>query len=435
MARVGLNYDNYGLGDQYYNSICRVLEATTLRIGSIREAYDNVDSSIFETNSFPLNTYIDDLKKAIGDTTSIMNSANELADYATTNFKNAEDAIEEDINKFKEKMHDLFDGLEFDGFHFQSENLVYWEPGVAGYTAQGYTETDEYKIISAYKKGSNSRLYYYDKKTGEYIGYVELNNQAHVGGTAYDPDDNLIFVTGDDGKVNCYDHKAIETALNSGRKSSSGGIVIDLNNKAYSGIEVECDIDIKDELRTKDAATIYYHDGKIYVATYRTKGDLVSYDINCDRKNGKVNLDVGEMHVVSHNCPSAVQGISIFEKDGKTYVAFARSAKLSPSSVDIYELNDDETLGDLSGSVSFNHHGLEGIEVHDDGSITGIYEFEGATTLDVNVDNVIGNGRKNPHDTAYYHQAKFWNKYIKRNGNHSYDDAIWQEEHPDYYYQ
>ena len=32
--------------------------------------------------------------------------------------------------------------------------------------------------------------FYIDKETGEYIGYVELNNQDHVGGIAYDQDDN-----------------------------------------------------------------------------------------------------------------------------------------------------------------------------------------------------------------------------------------------------
>ena len=252
-------------------------------------------------------------------------------------------------------------------------------------------------------------------------------------------DENGNFVTGDDGKVNCYDHNAIEDALKANTQHNSEHFIIDLNSKQYESIEIECNINIKEELKTDDAATIYYHNGKIYVSTYRTKGDLVSYDINCNRNQGKVDLDVGQMHVISHNCPSAIQGISIFERDGKTYVAFARSAKFSPSSIDVYELNDDETLGDFSGSTSFKHQGLEGIKVNDDGTVTGIYEYEGSNTLDKNIDDIIGNGEKNKHDSSYNAKANFWNKTIHGLNNSSYDEAIAREEmeknpYANYYY-
>ncbi len=431
---INLNYDNYESGKIHFNTLAELVESSIVKINQTKKDYEAIDNSIFETSTFPVDSYLDDLNNAMTNTKKIIYNSSELAKYVVDNFNGAEEAIEADINKFKQYMEELFGGVSFNGFHFESKNIVYWEPGSEGYTAQGYTETEKYKVISAYKDGDYSRLYYYDKETGEFVGYVILNNKAHAGGTAYDPDDDIIFVTGEDGKVNCYDHKAIEDALEIGKEKLQGTNIVDLNNGKYPGVEVECNIDIRDELKTKDAATIYYHDGKLYVGTYRTKGDLVSYDVNCSRKpNGKVDLDVGQMHVVSHNCPSAVQGISIFERDGKTYVAFARSAKLSPSSIDVYELNDDDTLGDMSGSISIAHKGLEGIKVNDDGSITGIYEYEGATTLDDNIDKIIGNGKKNEHDTAYYHQAYFWNMFVKRNGNVSYEDAMRQLADPEYY--
>ena len=104
-----------------------------------------------------------------------------------------------------------------------------------------------------------------------------------------------------------------------------------------------------------------------------------------------------------------------------------------------YELNDDETLGDFSGSTSFKHQGLEGIKVNDDGTVTGIYEYEGSTTLDKNIDDIIGNGEKNKHDSSYNAKANFWNKTIHGLNNSSYDEAIAREEmeknpYANYYY-
>ena len=430
MAKIELNYNNIDIAKPSYDSLNNIIGSCKKHISSTKEEYEEIDSSILETKSFPLNKYIDDFYSSIEYVGNLIDIGNELADYTVNTFKGAEEAIEADINKFRTKMSELFGSTSYDGFHFNSESIVYWEPGIEGYTAQGYTTTSDYKIISAYKKDSNSRLYYYDIKTGEYIGYVELNNQAHVGGTAYDPDHNLIFVTGSNGKVNCYDHEAIEQVLTTGNKQSSQGpVVIDLNTDKYKGIEVNCDINIKDELRTDDPATIYYHNGKLYVSTYRAKGDLVSYDISCDRKEeGTIKVDAGQMNVVSHNCPSATQGIAIFERNGKSYVAFSRSATFSPSSIDVYELNDDGTLGKMSGTRTFPHQGLEGIEVNEDGSVTGIYEYEGSTSLDTNIDNIIDNGQENPHNADYLAKATIWNKYIHGLDNASYDEALRNEQ-------
>ena len=405
---IKLNYDNYDSGIVYLDCLAELVESSITKINQTKEDYETIDSSILETSTFPVYAYIGDLNNAMSNTRKIFYNSSELAKYVVDNFNGAEEAIEEDINKFKQFMEELFGGVSFDGFHFESEDIVYWEPGTHGYTAQGYTETDNYKIVSAYKKGSNSRLYYYDKETGEFVGYVELNNKDHVGGITYDPDDKLLFVTGSDGEVNCYDHEAIEQAMATA-DLDTGKPAIDLNNEQYSGIEIDCNINIEDELGIDDPATIYYHDGKLYVATYRSKGDLVSYDIKCNRsKDGKVSVDGGQMHIISRDCPAATQGISIYEKDGKKYVAFARSAKGMKSSIDVYELNDDETLGEMSGSITIDHKGLEGIKINDDGTVTGIYEYEGATSLDIDIDNVIGNGEENPRDPLYENAGAIW---------------------------
>ena len=62
----------------------------------------------------------------------------------------------------------------------------------------------------------------------------------------------------------------------------------------------------------------------------------------------------------------------------------------------------------MSGSITIDHKGLEGIKVNDDGTVTGIYEYEGASTLDVDIDNIIGNGEKKPRDTIYEGAGAFW---------------------------
>ncbi len=406
--RIRLNYENYDTGKIHYDNLINYIEIAKKQNRTIKNNYLDLDSSSFDIYSFPINMYISDLDESIKCSEEIIKISDKLATYAVDNFKDAEEATQEEIDKFLNKREELYANINSDGYHFESEKIVYWEPGIAGYTSQGYTETDNYKIVSAYKIGENSRLYYYDKETGKYIGYVELNNKAHVGGITYDQDDKILFVTGSDGEVNCYDHEAIEQALATTTKGNDGRAKIDLNSENYSGVELDCNININ-ELGIDDPATIYYHDGKLYVSTYRKKGDLVSYDIKCNRtSDGKVEVDGGQMHIISTDSPSATQGISIFEKDGKKYVAFARSAMVINSSIDVYELNDDETLGKMSGSISLPHTGLEGIKVHEDGTVTGIYEFEGATTLDVNIDNILGNGKENPLDKAYEGAGAFW---------------------------
>lgn len=406
--RIRLYYEKYDIGKKNYDNLIEVTGDAQKQTATVKSEYLSLDTTDFDVYSFPINMYISDLAESIEYSEQIIRISDELAKYAVDNFKDAEEATMEEIERFMNKREALYSSVSSDGYHFDSENIVYWEPKIHGYTAQGYTETDEYKIVSAYKKGSNSRLYYYDKETGKFVGYVELNNKDHVGGITYDPDDKLLFVTGSDGEVNCYDHEAIEQAMATA-DLDPGKPAIDLNNEQYSGIEIDCNINIEDELGIDDPATIYYHDGKLYVSTYRSKGDFVSYDIKCNRsKDGKVSVDGGQMHIISRDCPAATQGISIYEKDGKKYVAFARSAKGMKSSIDVYELNDDETLGEMSGSITIDHKGLEGIKINDDGTVTGIYEYEGATSLDIDIDNVIGNGEKNPRDPLYENAGTIW---------------------------
>ena len=140
---ITLNYNNYDSGLIHFNFLAEFVEGTIERINQTKEDYEAIDSSIFETSTFPVDSYIGDLDNAISNSKKIIYNSSELAKYVVDNFNGAEEAIEADINKFKQFMEELFGTVSFDGFHFESEDLVYWEPGTEGYTAQGYTETDD----------------------------------------------------------------------------------------------------------------------------------------------------------------------------------------------------------------------------------------------------------------------------------------------------
>ena len=65
-------------------------------------------------------------------------------------------------------------------------------------TPQGLAVTEDYLIVSAYcgSKTHNSVLYLIDKKSHEFIKEIVLRNKSHVGGLAYDPIHQNLWIAG-----------------------------------------------------------------------------------------------------------------------------------------------------------------------------------------------------------------------------------------------
>ena len=94
-----------------------------------------------------------------------------------------------------------------------NKTLEYPEIKKEGFTPQGITTVGNNYLVSAYKKGENSKIYIYDKVTKKLTGEIILNNRAHVGGISYDEKNNILYVAGSKGTVNIYDYNKIKKNL------------------------------------------------------------------------------------------------------------------------------------------------------------------------------------------------------------------------------
>ena len=271
-----------------------------------------------------------------------------------------------------------------------------------GYTVQGYTIIDQSKnkngnnkvLITAYKKGENSRLYFYDKTTGKLDSTVILTNSDHVGGATFDSENQILWVTGSDGKVHSYDYDAMSNAI-----FKSNSKVVNLNDSAYSNYNIEIPNNICTATKDSDLGTgftesviigsvsdlilpgssiitgplsgvagsmdnqngmdsIYFHNGKLYSCSYSGKGHLFSSDISVNRDSSGKITSISDNTTYLQELNGACQGMAFYEENGKTYMVTASSILKGNSRLTRWEETDE---------------GLEGIDIRD-GQVTGIFE-------------------------------------------------------------
>ena len=244
------------------------------------------------------------------------------------------------------------------------------------FIVQGICKSEEYFFISAYSKDKvNSRVYIY---TDEFIKYIELDNNSHVGGITY-CDKGYLFITEKNGKVNCYKYSDF-----------INGIVT----------RVECNINISNELDGfVSAATLYYYDGYLYVCTCSYEGRMVRY---------KLFDDLSYEASVYNNLPACIQGICVFKYNDNLYYLFSQSYSKSKSCIKLLDSNF-EFLGQYISSFI----GIEGIELDKSGNIIGIFEKNISHSILFNISMLRGR-KKSSLEKKYYiygdiHQKKLDN--------------------------
>ncbi len=262
-----------------------------------------------------------------------------------------------------------------------------------GFTPQGYTLINGNIAVTAYsKEGKNSRIYMYNGKTGKYEGYIELTNTAHVGGITYDKKENILYVTGSNGKINSYNYSIISKAIDEIKKSShyKGQYMINLNdqqtNSDFRNVLLSNNIDLDELINNKDAATCYYYKDKLYVSTYTGSGSLIAYDLTVDKKKKTITANPT---IISNDLPGAVQGIAFYHEKSQTgkekdYIVVSRSGALSRSELKKYEITDTG-LSECKGTIVIEQKGLEGITITEDGMISGIFEYGNTKSLGINL--------------------------------------------------
>lgn len=244
------------------------------------------------------------------------------------------------------------------------------------FIVQGICKSDEYFFISAYSKDKvNSRVYIYKD---EFIKYVELDNNSHVGGITY-CDKGYLFITEKNGKVNCYKYD---------------------NFIRGEVVPVECDINISNELEGNvSAATLYYYDGCLYVCTCSYIGRMVKYKLLDD-----LSYEVS----VYNNLPACIQGICVFKYMNNLYYLFSQSYSKTKSCIKLLDSNFN-----FIGQYISSFIGIEGIELDKSGNIMGIFEKNISHSVLFNISMLRG-GLKSSLEKKYYiygdiHQKKIDN--------------------------
>ncbi len=303
--------------------------------------------------------------------------------------------------------------LNFFSNNTESNNLDYSNIKKDGYTAQGYVivgGTNPYTLISSYSHNKRSRIYIYDRKTGNYLGYIILNNYDHVGGITYDPENDILFVTATDGKINTYDYSVLMSAFNNGINNIDGEVIIDLysksdNNQNNDSVIIENDLNV-----LQSASTICYYDGYLYSIDYGIHSILVksSYSII----NNKVVSISNEVSIPEG--AKCIQGMGFYQKDDKIYLVLASSAGFLNSKIGIYEEDDDYRWKCVGKKIIGNNTRMEGISIDKHGNISTIYEGSIVKSkLAGNVNNIIKNttnidGLQLLNDFAYDINGVLW---------------------------
>lgn len=205
------------------------------------------------------------------------------------------------------------------------------------YIVQGYTVIDDEIVISAYNPGDPSKLYFYDKNKEKFKRSVTLNSKAHVGGVTYDDKNKIIFVTGSLGRVMSFNKKDLKPIK---------------NNISLEGIT------------NINMATIYYHNKKLYAATFGIRGKLfeIEYEYNKEEITLKSIKQIFKTGL-------ATQGIAFY----KNYLVVSSSyGKGVKSKLSIYDKDKNYKLVNKRTVVQ---SGLEGIYMDKEGFLTGIFEF------------------------------------------------------------
>lgn len=287
----------------------------------------------------------------------------------------------------------------------------------AGYTPQGYTlvthtgtPLNNVLLITAYKKGENSKIYIYDAGTGKLDGEIILTNKDHVGGVTYDPDNRILWVTGSDGQAHSYDFAEMVRIYEKNNDAKVSKLEIDFNDEHMlknNKLEIPNTIctkgetgvmggyskymvtyinskfpDIEYEAWEDGMDTITYHKGRLYSGSYSSEGILfeTKYEMKIDERGNKY-IDISESKPVCNDLHGAVQGIAFYEDERGEYLITCSSSALNKSRLSKYPVirnGDEVSIDNTRGNNNFyiDQSGAEGISIDSAGNISTVFEYE-----------------------------------------------------------
>lgn len=183
-------------------------------------------------------------------------------------------------------------------------------PYINNMVPQGITIMNDYFLISMYDytKISNSVVCVLNKK-GDLINICYLNNNAHVGGIAYDSINDLVWITQKDGKIDAYLSNQI------------------LNSKYpvpfFWGLDVGSGLENYKYPWINSASFITINENKIYIGSFTLNepGLVKAYSIVMDDEMKKISLFYENSFFIPDKC----QGMAFYKIDDEEFIAFSRS--------------------------------------------------------------------------------------------------------------
>jgi len=257
-----------------------------------------------------------------------------------------------------------------------------------GYKAQGMEIIGNLELISAHKntgvvyklkkkvfdkkENTNSRLYVYDHTNHNFLGIVELNTKAHVGGLTYDSSNNLLFVTG---KKNSKKYPELYTInFDTIKKSIEKGVpyykVSD--SDIVKGTEKITTGNITD----KNMSSIEYKDNSLLCGTYDKEGKVVEIKYKYDpTKNELTNISTPKLVA---EVGQGIQGME-YNNFTNTLITSTSCCITGTSRVYFTKMDTKENVR----TTFIKGRGLQDIQVVNN-DLYGIYEYGEQSVKELN---------------------------------------------------
>lgn len=191
---------------------------------------------------------------------------------------------------------------------------------------QGITLVDDYTLITSYDYlNEDYSIVYVLDKNGNVINKCSLNNKSHVGGIAFDKDNNLVWITGDNGYINAYDVKNILTEESCYPR--------------FANLDVGEGLANYKDPSTNSVAYLTIYKGDLFVGSFSrySSGLVKKYTIDLNDAKDKISLKYQE----SFKVPSKVQGMTFYNSGDNEYIIFSRSyGRNHPSVLQVFKYDD-----------------------------------------------------------------------------------------------
>lgn len=318
---------------------------------------------------------------------------------------NLEKIIPKQLSKLYQSTHTEYETDETYNENFENVDsasfINYSNISKDQFIAQGFSSNNEYIFVGAYDKNKkeSSRIYLYDKITGEYLFYIETDNKSHMGGTSFDKTNNILYITNGSKDIIAINWEIINDYIEHNKDS-----IERYGFFTYDNINSWCNNANKNALFLIDTANIQMGDGLsssysycdnnyLYIGHFNTASDSIEeckvrqYELNYERDNNKLTIK----NITEYPTPIHTQGMATYSKDGNNYIIFSDSL-FGSSTLDVYKIEDNGKLKQIN-TIDLTKYrpagGVEGIDIYEDGTLHCIFEFEPYNSLSIPVDSLL----------------------------------------------